>query len=135
MHWQTSTNHDGLYNIGEIDPGNYDATVQAKGFKTLTREGIAIQAGRKAQVDFKMEVEVAAHGAGATVPQAGIHVNHLEPADIAENPDRRLIVGRFTQTIQSGKPTSGNELTHTVDAAQMNKECKPVHTRSFDSKL
>src|SRR3979490_1549485 len=33
----TTTNSDGLYSLPSLKPGNYIATVQANGFKTLTR--------------------------------------------------------------------------------------------------
>lgn len=61
IRWQTVTNHNGLYRIGEIDPGKYDATVQARGFKTITSENVVIQTGRESQIDFKMQVRVIPH--------------------------------------------------------------------------
>ncbi len=70
---QTTTNDDGIYHIIGIDPGKYDATVQAGGFKTLTRENIVFQVGDKAQIDFKMEVGQEAQT--ITVNGSGLQVN------------------------------------------------------------
>lgn len=70
---QASTNGDGYYHITSVDPGKYDATVRAKGFKTLTRENITFQVGDKAQMDFKMQVGDEAQT--VTVDGSGIQVN------------------------------------------------------------
>lgn len=70
---QSTTNGDGVYHIEGIDPGKYDATVQAKGFKTLTRENVAFQVGDKAQIDFKMQVGDA--GQTVTVDGSGQQIN------------------------------------------------------------
>lgn len=132
IRWQTITNRGGLYSIGDIDPGNYDATVQAKGFKTLTRENIAIQSGHKAQIDFKMEVEVAAYGAAVRQASAG-----LDFTGITENVafSSEFIAGCFRQTVQPAGQTSGTEPNRTADETHMDKEGKPVRTRSPNSKL
>jgi hypothetical protein len=53
---QTTTNGDGYYQVEGIDPGKYDATVQASGFKTLTRENIVFHVGDKGRIDFKMQI-------------------------------------------------------------------------------
>jgi hypothetical protein len=70
---QTTTNGDGIYHIVGIDPGKYDATVQASGFKTLTRENIVFQVGDKAQIDFKMQVGEASQS--VTVDGSGQQIN------------------------------------------------------------
>ncbi len=53
---QVMTNRDGYYQIEAIDPGKYDATVEATGFKTLTRENIVFHVGDKLQISFKMQL-------------------------------------------------------------------------------
>ena len=52
---QTTTNSDGLYSVVGLKPGNYLATVQAKGFKTLTRDGIVLQVEQRARLDLSLE--------------------------------------------------------------------------------
>jgi Carboxypeptidase regulatory-like domain/TonB dependent receptor/TonB-dependent Receptor Plug Domain len=69
---QTTTNNNGYYHIVGLDPGKYDATVQAQGFKTLTRENIVFQVDDKSQIDFKMQVgqtteSVTVDGSGLTI--------------------------------------------------------------------
>jgi hypothetical protein len=70
---QVSTNGDGYYHIAGVDPGKYDATVQAKGFKTLTRENIVFEVGDKAQIDFTMQVGQASQN--ITVDGSGLEIN------------------------------------------------------------
>ena len=70
---QTTTNSDGYYHITGIDPGKYDATVQASGFKTLTRENIVFHVADKAQIDFKMQVGQETQS--ITVDGSGLQIN------------------------------------------------------------
>jgi hypothetical protein len=53
---QSRTNGDGLYSIVGLKPGNYLATVQANGFKTLTRNGIVLQVEQRARLDLTLEL-------------------------------------------------------------------------------
>lgn len=50
------TNNEGQYRIVGLEPGKYDAAVEAKSFKTLTRENVVLQVGDKAQIDFRMQI-------------------------------------------------------------------------------
>lgn len=70
---QATTNGNGHYQIEAIDPGKYDATVQASGFKTLTRENVVFQVGGKAQIDFKMEVGQSSQS--VTVDGSGLQID------------------------------------------------------------
>lgn len=87
---QASTNGDGLYHITGIDPGKYDATVQAKGFKTLTRENVVFQVGDKAQIDFKMQVgdtsqSITVDGSGLTINTTDASVSTVIDRDFVAN--------------------------------------------------
>ncbi|HSA92810.1 MAG TPA: carboxypeptidase regulatory-like domain-containing protein [Terriglobales bacterium] len=53
---ETATNHVGLYRLDAMDPGIYDATAKAAGFKVAVQAGITIQANRIAAVDFALEL-------------------------------------------------------------------------------
>ena len=53
---QAASNGSGYYQIEGIDPGKYDATVQANGFKTITREGVVFHVGDQLRIDFKMQL-------------------------------------------------------------------------------
>lgn len=85
---QTSTNNDGTYRIVNLDPGKYDATVQAKGFKTLTRENITFSVGDKAQIDFKMQVGEASQT--VTVDGSGLQINTTD-ASVSTVIDRKFV--------------------------------------------
>ncbi len=58
--WQALTGCDGVYRISGVDPGKYDATVQAAGFKTLVRENIVIAGGRS-RIHFEMAAKKKSH--------------------------------------------------------------------------
>jgi hypothetical protein len=85
---QSTTNGDGAYHIEGIDPGKYDATVQAKGFKTLTRENVVFQVGDKAQIDFKMQVGDT--GQTVTVDGSGLQINTTD-ASVSTVVDRKFV--------------------------------------------
>ena len=53
---RSTTNSGGIYTISGLNPGKYDATVQAQGFKTATRDGIALDVAQRARLDIKLEV-------------------------------------------------------------------------------
>lgn len=50
------TNGEGFYRIVGMEPGTYDLTVKAGGFKTATRSGIALQVEQRATFDVTLEV-------------------------------------------------------------------------------
>lgn len=56
VRWQATTNADGYYHITGVDPGKYDATVQAPGFEVLTREDILLQVDTAVKADFLLKV-------------------------------------------------------------------------------
>lgn len=53
---QTTTNQEGVYSLPALKPGTYVATVQAQGFKTLTREAIVLNTAERASIDFSLQV-------------------------------------------------------------------------------
>lgn len=85
---QTITNANGYYHIDGVDPGKYDATVQAKGFKTLTRENIVFQVGDKSQIDFKMQV--GPQSQSIVVDGSGTQINTTD-ASVSTVIDRRFV--------------------------------------------
>ncbi len=52
----TTTNQNGLYNLKELPLGSYKITVEAPGFKTLSNNGVTVNAGTIAHVDFKLQI-------------------------------------------------------------------------------
>src|SRR5260370_38184294 len=53
---QATTNGDGIYRFAGIKPGSYQATVQAQGFMTLTRDAIVLNVAQRASMDFSLQV-------------------------------------------------------------------------------
>ena len=53
---EVQTNETGNYTIPFLVPGIYDLTVGHEGFKTASREGVELQLGDVARVDFQLEV-------------------------------------------------------------------------------
>jgi hypothetical protein len=56
VRFRVSTNQAGLYNFSNLKPGTYDATVQADGFRTLTRSAIILNVGDRAGLDFSLQL-------------------------------------------------------------------------------
>jgi Carboxypeptidase regulatory-like domain/TonB dependent receptor len=53
---RTTSNADGIYVVPALNPGKYDLTAQAAGFKTLTRDGIVLEVAQRARLDITLEV-------------------------------------------------------------------------------
>lgn len=53
---RTISNEEGVYSFPGLKPGTYDATVQADGFRTLTRDGIFLSVGDRAGLDFSLQL-------------------------------------------------------------------------------
>jgi Carboxypeptidase regulatory-like domain/TonB dependent receptor len=108
---QTTTNNEGVYHIVGLDPGKYDATVQAKGFKTLTRANVTFQVADKAQIDFKMQVGDA--GQTVTVDGSGLTLNTTD-ASVSTVVDQKFVAniplnGRSFQDLISMTPGVVNQ--------------------------
>lgn len=52
----TTSDQDGLFNLPALPPGTYNLQVEAKGFPKQMREGIALQVGQVAKIDFSLQV-------------------------------------------------------------------------------
>jgi hypothetical protein len=51
-----STNQDGLYDLPAIPPGVYSLRVAVQGFRAEQRDGIELQVGQVARIDFSMQI-------------------------------------------------------------------------------
>src|ERR1700757_1128192 len=54
------TDSSGYYRFANLPPGTYSIEVSAKGFKTVKREGVALETGHLPTLDLTMEVGAAA---------------------------------------------------------------------------
>ncbi|MBI3693329.1 MAG: TonB-dependent receptor [Acidobacteria bacterium] len=53
---EATSNNLGYYTVPVLPPGNYQASVQASGFKPITRSGIVLHVNQRAQIDFFLEL-------------------------------------------------------------------------------
>ena len=131
---QTTSNGDGYYEIGGIDPGKYDATVQAGGFKTLTRDEIVFHVGDKLRIDFRMQVgeasqQVEVDGSGQQINTTDASVGTVVDRQFVENmplngrsfqPLILLSPGVVTNSPQSsaGAPANNNQGQYNVNGTR-----------------
>ena len=50
------SNQQGLYSVPALQPGPYNITVEANGFKTVHQTGIVLEANQQARIDFGLTV-------------------------------------------------------------------------------
>jgi hypothetical protein len=103
---QTTTNGEGYYHVEGIDPGKYDATVQASGFKTLTRENMIFHVGDEGRVDFRMQIGESAQR--VDVDGSGLQINTTD-ASVSTVVDQKFVAnmplnGRSFQDLISMTP-------------------------------
>ena len=53
---ETKTNHEGVYQLPYLLPGNYRVTAEAQGFKTQFRSKIELRINDRLELNFKMDV-------------------------------------------------------------------------------
>src|SRR5215831_7017937 len=53
---RTATNAEGIYILGGLNPGTYDATIQASGFRTLTRDSLVLEVEQRARMDVTLNI-------------------------------------------------------------------------------
>jgi len=56
VHYTSTTNGSGDYILPFLIPGPYNITVETRGFKTYTRQGINLRESERVTIDVKMEV-------------------------------------------------------------------------------
>src|SRR5690348_6020841 len=54
--WEAMANQDGIYMVPLLQPGNYRVSVQAPGFRVISRSGIQLEVAQTAALDFTLEV-------------------------------------------------------------------------------
>lgn len=89
---ETTSGTDGTYRIEAVDPGSYNVTVNAAGFKASTRENVAIAGSQTNDLPFSLEVgsanEVVQVTSDTVILQSqdGTRVNTLDTRQITELP-------------------------------------------------
>jgi len=97
----TKSNELGFYSLPALRPGTYRLMVRAVGFQTVVREGIQLEVGDRAQVDFSLTIG----GSQTTVTvKAGLPLVNTSDASVGTVIGRNLIDqmplnGRGIQTL------------------------------------
>src|ERR1700722_16601575 len=52
----TSSNASGFYSLPALSPGQYRLSIRAIGFETIVREGIKLEVGENARMDFSLRL-------------------------------------------------------------------------------
>jgi len=97
----TKSNESGFYSFPALQPGGYRLTVRAAGFQAIVREGIQLNVGENARIDFALSI-------GASQTTVTVHDDHpltnTADASVGTVIDRKLIDqiplnGRGIQTL------------------------------------
>src|SRR5260221_9429427 len=56
VHDSTTSNDSGYYTVSNLTPGDYEATVEVKGFKTVVRENLPVIVGTSTTVNVTLEI-------------------------------------------------------------------------------
>lgn len=54
--WPTQTNAEGIYAFPRIPVGTYDLKVEAAGFRSAVRSGVALEINQRARIDLQLEL-------------------------------------------------------------------------------
>src|ERR1035438_5465203 len=53
---QTRTNDSGFYSVASLNPGTYRILIRSAGFETIVREGVKLEVGDDARLDFALRI-------------------------------------------------------------------------------
>ncbi len=108
VRFRTTTSQEGLYSFAALKPGTYDATVQADGFRTLTRDGIVLNVGDRAGLDFSLQLSSVI---------SSITVSALSPIidDRAPVPQDSAVGTLVDQRFVANMPLNGRSFQSLID--------------------
>jgi hypothetical protein len=101
----TESNSEGYYLVPLLDSGAYVVTIAAKGFETVSREGITVAVSRSALVDFRLQI-----GAEEIKVTISTEAPLIEPS----NPNTTTT---FNSTQLADLPNPGNDLSYVANLA------------------
>jgi hypothetical protein len=84
-----TTNADGVYNIPFLQPGAYNITFEAAGFKKLVRDNQELQVGQTASIDVTLEVGAASETVTITSDAPLLEETKADRGNVIEN--RRIV--------------------------------------------
>jgi hypothetical protein len=114
----TKSNADGFYSVFSLSPGVYRISVHAAGFETVIREGIKLDVGENARLDFDLRIgdshtEVTVHGGSPQINTEDASVGTVIDREII---DQMPLNGRGIQSLIELTP--GVVVTPVVDASR-----------------
>src|SRR5580704_8705122 len=97
----TRSNRSGFYSLPALSPGDYRLSIRAMGFETIVREGIKLEVGENARIDFSLRLgdfrtEVTVHGGPPLTNSENASVGTVIDRDII---DQMPLNGRGIQTL------------------------------------
>ena len=113
----TLSNESGFYSLPSLAPGNYRITIRAAGFETIVRDGIKLEVGDTARLDFDLTIGdsrtvLTVHGGPPLINTDDASVGTVIDRDII---DQMPLNGRGIQTLIELTP--GVVATPVVDAS------------------
>lgn len=112
---ETVTNSEGLFELVALSPGIYNLQVEAKGFPKQVREGIDLQVGQVARIDFSLQIgnvtETVQVTGGAPILQAetaelGTVIENKRIVDLPLNGRNYLQLASLTPGATTNGPAS-----------------------------
>ncbi len=64
--WDAKANQDGIYTVPLLQPGSYRVSVQAQGFRAVSRAGVQLEVAQTAALDFTLDVGAASESITVT---------------------------------------------------------------------
>src|SRR5205807_7569504 len=64
--WDAKANQDGIYTVPLLQPGSYRVSVQAQGFRAVSRAGVQFEVAQTAALDFTLDVGAASESITVT---------------------------------------------------------------------
>src|ERR1700684_2583716 len=85
----TTSNASGFYSLPALGPGLYRLSIRAVGFETIIREGIKLETGENARMDFSLRLgdfrtEVTVHGDSPLINSENASVGTVIDRDIID---------------------------------------------------
>jgi Carboxypeptidase regulatory-like domain/TonB dependent receptor len=114
----TRSNESGFYSLPSLAPGNYRITIRATGFETVVREGIKLEVGDNARLDFNLTIGdsrtvVTVHGGSPLINTEDASVGTVIDRDTIE---QMPLNGRGIQSLIELSP--GVTVTPVVDSSR-----------------
>jgi hypothetical protein len=83
-----TTNNEGVYFVGALQPGDYTVSVESQGFKKFTKQGVRLEISQNAQLNFQLAVS----GAEMIVDVGAADVLlQTEQSSIEQTVERKLV--------------------------------------------